>query len=236
MSEFINTKPDFSSRICSFYFGLQPRFVLPAGVEILQPYSKPEVRDVVTAYYGRYYSDTNARIFLLGINPGRFGGGITGIPFTDPLQLTRLSIRHSFTPKAELSSTFIYDMIEEFGGMPEFGKSFFLTAICPVGFTRNGKNFNYYDDVMLQRAAQPWISHTMKTQLNAGASGKIAVCLGEGTNFRFLSKLNEEERWFDEIVALPHPRWIMQYKRKMMSDFRMRYVGLLKSLEQKYLQ
>jgi hypothetical protein len=189
---------------------------------------------VVTDYYQQYYTGNQERIFLLGINPGRFGGGITGIPFTDPVQLQRLGISHQFPLKTELSSTFVYEFIQAFGGLEKFADCFFLTAICPIGFTRNGKNYNYYDDAILQRAAQPWISQTMKEQLNAGASRKIAVCLGEGTNYRFVSRLNEDEQWFDEIVALPHPRWIMQYKRKTMPEHRDRYVKLLNDLITRY--
>ncbi len=30
------------------------------------------------------------RYLILGINPGRFGGGITGIPFTDPIRLQNI--------------------------------------------------------------------------------------------------------------------------------------------------
>src|SRR5688500_10363115 len=102
MAEFINSETDFSSRICSFYYNLKPAFVMPEGVEILQPYAREEVRQVVTSYYKRYYSDTSRRIYLLGINPGRFGGGVTGIPFTDPVQLTKLQIPNQFLQKAEL--------------------------------------------------------------------------------------------------------------------------------------
>lgn len=234
MAELINRASGFSAKICSFYFGLNPSFVLPEGVNILQPYSRPEARQVVTNYYERYYTGNQERIFLLGINPGRFGGGITGIPFTDPVQLQRLDIPHNFPLKTELSSTFVYEFINAYGGLEKFAAHFFLTAICPVGFTRNGKNYNYYDDAILQRAAQPWISLTMKTQLNAGALRKIAVCLGEGTNYRFVSRFNEVEKWFDEIIALPHPRWIMQYKRKSMPEFRDRYVNLLNDLKTRY--
>ena len=49
------------------------------------------------------------RHLLLGINPGRFGGGVTGIPFTDPIRLQNVcGIENNFEKKQELSSVFIY--------------------------------------------------------------------------------------------------------------------------------
>jgi len=36
---------------------------------------------VADEFYHKYYNDYNSRLLILGINPGRFGGGLTGIPF-----------------------------------------------------------------------------------------------------------------------------------------------------------
>jgi hypothetical protein len=107
-------------------------------------------------------------------------------------------------------------MIERFGGPFEFYRRFFLTAICPIGFTRHGKNINYYDDRKLLQTAKPFIVDTMKEQLALGAYRKTVICLGEGKNYEYLLKLNEEYHFFDEVVPLAHPRFIMQYKRKKL--------------------
>lgn len=224
MAEFINRTATFGEKIILLFSRLNPDFPLPDEVEILQPYAQPEVRKVIREYYTRYYNDTDPRIYLLGINPGRFGGGITGIPFTDPVRLKELEIQHSFSLKPELSSDFIYRMIRSYGGVEKFTADFFLTAISPIGYTRKGKNFNYYDDPQLESAARPWIIKTMNRQLEAGARRSVAICLGEGTNFRYLNRLNEENNWFGSIRSLPHPRWIMQYRRKNMEEFIQRYV------------
>jgi hypothetical protein len=42
--------------------------------------------------------------------------------------------------------------------------------------------------------------------------------MGQGKNFEYLTMLNTEMRLFKKIVALPHPRWVMQYRRKEL-DF-----------------
>ncbi|PIQ29310.1 MAG: hypothetical protein COW63_13845 [Bacteroidetes bacterium CG18_big_fil_WC_8_21_14_2_50_41_14] len=42
--------------------------------------------------------------------------------------------------------------------------------------------------------------------------------MGQGKNFDYLKMLNDEFHLFKKIVPLPHPRWVMQYKRKEL-DF-----------------
>jgi hypothetical protein len=57
----------------------------------------------------------------------------------------------------------------------------------------------------------PWI-HT-----------SVAFCLGEGKNFDWLNKFNNDFHVFHKIVPLPHPRFIMQYKLKTKEDYIKRY-------------
>jgi hypothetical protein len=40
----------------------------------------------------------------------------------------------------------------------------------------------------------------------------VCFCFGTGKNERFLRKLNDEHGFFKKIIALEHPRFIMQYK------------------------
>lgn len=87
-----------------------------------------------------------------------------------------------------------------------------------MGFTREGKNLNYYDDPKLQKAVLPFIHKTIQDQLKFGLNNKVAYCLGEGKNYKFLSKINEEQQYFQKVIPLAHPRFIMQYKRKQL-DF-----------------
>ena len=55
---------------------------LPERVEMLYPFERIEVKKAVDEFYQKYYSDGGPRIILLGINPGRFGAGVTGITFS----------------------------------------------------------------------------------------------------------------------------------------------------------
>src|SRR3982750_3755125 len=96
---------NFDTAILHFLFNLQLPFTLPKDVEVLDAHQREDVRQVCTSFYKKYYSDNHQRHLLLGINPGRFGGGITGIPFTDPIRLEKVcGIENDFQKKQELSS------------------------------------------------------------------------------------------------------------------------------------
>lgn len=221
----------FAGKNIRFLKGLKPDFRVPPGVEVLLPYTSKAVLAAVGEYYQKFYSDDRKRVFMFGINPGRFGSGITGISFTDPVRLWETAgIGHPFEMRSERSAEFIYAMIEAYGGLPEFARSFFLTAICPLGFMADGKNYNYYDDPRLEEYVRPFVLKTMKKQLAIGAHRELAICIGEGDNYKYFSRLNDENKWFEKIIALPHPRWIMQYRRKQMESFINRYVETLQSV------
>lgn len=214
------SKSQQADRILSFLTSLNPDFELPPGVEIMNPYTDRESFRYVETFYRKYYSDDQPRYFIFGINPGRHGGGITGIPFTDPVKLEKeCGIENPYLKKGELSADFIYQMIRAFGGADKFYKRFFITAMSPLGFTRGGKNLNYYDDRQLCTNAEEFITSTIKRQLSDIPSFPDCFCLGEGENFRYFAKLNERYGFFRNIYALPHPRWVMQYKRKSLEHF-----------------
>src|SRR5690242_4013145 len=92
-----------SYAILEFYQKLSLKFPLPAGVEVMNPFADKDSWPITSLFYNKFYNDTSRRVFIFGINPGRFGGGITGIPFTDPIRLeTVCGISNSFQKKAEL--------------------------------------------------------------------------------------------------------------------------------------
>lgn len=218
----------FGSKAFKYLSNLHPDFKLPRGVKCLLPFATDETIRVNKIFFEKYYNDVQPRRLILGINPGRFGAGITGVAFTDPIRLeTELGIENSFQKKPELSSVFIYQMIDAFGGPSEFYSRFFLSAVCPVGFVQDGKNVNYYDLPELEKSARPFILESIKKHMAFGADRKVAFCLGEGKNFRFLLRLNAEEQLFESIVPLAHPRFIMQYKRRYIADYIKSYVDHL---------
>ena len=209
-----------SDAILHFYKQLDPKFDLDEDIEIMNPFNNKEVWKLVQLFYKKFYDDTHQRVFIFGINPGRFGGGITGIPFTDPIRLeTECGIKNDFRKIGELSSVFVYELVKAYGGAQKFYLDFFITALSPLGFTKNGINLNYYDDKQLLRNSEDFIVECIRQQQKRISSIDICFCLGEGTNYKIFKKLNENYGFFKQIIPLPHPRWIMQYRRKRIDEF-----------------
>lgn len=215
--------------ILSFYNSLTLKAKLPRGVSYLNPYQDPKAFEVTTTFYRKFYNDDKPRKIVLGINPGRFGGGITGIPFTDPVNLEVFcGINNDFAKKTELSSGFIYRMIEAYGGAASFYQDIYISALSPLGFVKDAKNLNYYDIPKLAAAAEPFMIECLQRQAAFNIDRHKAFCLGEGDNFRYLTKLNQRHNFFQAIVPLPHPRFIMQYKRRHLQEYIDRYISALK--------
>jgi len=196
----------------------------------MNPYTDAQVRGYVRLFLEKYFDDNRPRTLVLGINPGRFGAGITGVTFTDPIALAdRCGVPNSLPRVHELSSVFIYKVIDRFGGPRKFYRNFFLTAVSPLGFIRNGINLNYYDDRALARAVKPFIVDTIQHQIAMGSSTDCAIVLGIGANLKFFEELNAEHAFFRELVPLEHPRWIMQYRRKKLDEFIEKYQQVFSS-------
>lgn len=223
----------WAEHILKFLFSVSlDGVLLPRGVRVMNPMkeSGKETRRVVEAFYRKFYEDNRRRRLIVGINPGRFGAGVTGIPFTDTKRLENLGIRLESAVTHEPSSVFIHETIDAFGGPARFFGVFYITALCPLGFVRRNAagrevNYNYYDDERLERAVTPFIIASMKAQLAWGCETDVCFCLGSGKNFRFFEKLNEREKFFDKIVPLDHPRFIMQYRLKKKSEYVKKYVA-----------
>jgi hypothetical protein len=65
--------------VLDFSFSLPQNLLLPAGIEVLYPFSLEETRLAMTRFYHQYFSDSEKMTFLFGINPGRFdAGSLTG--------------------------------------------------------------------------------------------------------------------------------------------------------------
>jgi hypothetical protein len=221
-----------STEILRFYQGLSPDFPMPDGVSVMHPYGEPEVWKAVKQFYQKFYADHHSRVILFGINPGRFGAGVTGVPFTDPIRLEKIcGVPNPFEKRFELSSEFIYEVVEAWGGADAFFGRFFVSALSPLGFLREGKNLNYYDDKVLCREATPFILDCVRRQKQMCGGEDVAFCLGEGTNYKFFTRLNAAHGLFRKIIPLPHPRWVMQYRRKSKQSFVQLYVRRLREQE-----
>lgn len=217
-----------SELILEYYNNFKPNWRLPKGIDLIFPFNDKVIWGLMESFYHKFYSDQNERCMLLGINPGRLGAGMTGIPFTDPIRLLELcGIENDIKKKQELSSVFIYDMIAEFGDPELFYSKIYISSICPLGFTKEGKNYNYYDSKELYEAVESKIVKAIKTQLKFNIRRDVAFSLGQGKNFKILKILNNKYKWFEDVKPLPHPRWVMQYKLKTKQKYLDEYVGKL---------
>ncbi|MGC4035472.1 MAG: DUF4918 family protein [Chitinophagaceae bacterium] len=221
----------FADNIISFYKSIQPPTKLPKGIGVLYPQKEKEVVTIVEKFYRKFYSDNNRRTLIFGINPGRFGAGITGINFTGPKQLKEnCEIDHSLKMGSELSAEFIYEVIDKYGSVEKFYNDFFISAISPLGYVRDGINLNYYDDKKLQEAVTPFVVDCIEKQLQWNVNRDSSICIGGEKNYKYFMKLNEKYKWFGEIIPLPHPRFIMQYRRKTKGIYLSQYLHALSNV------
>ncbi len=217
----------FAERAVPYYHTLRAPANLPPGLGVMNPYAQPDVQRIVTEFYINFYSDSRPRVFVLGINPGRFGAGVTGISFTTPQNLRRYcGIENTLPDTPELSSRFIYQVVEAFGGAQAFYGRFFLSSLFPLALTKDGRNYNFYDDRATTDALWPAITDTVRTQTGFGYDRRVAVCLGR-KNETYLRRLNEQQNFFDRIVTLEHPRYILQYKAKSVATYLEQYITTL---------
>jgi hypothetical protein len=221
----------FADKIISFNKNILFGGQLPKNVSIMNPFKEnKEALQISSKFYKKFYNDTNKRHLILGINPGRFGAGVTGVPFTDTKRLLEeCGLKFDGKPTHEPSATFIYEMINAYGGVKKFYSKFYIHSVCPLGFTINndkGKeiNYNYYDSKELTDSVYDFIIENLKKQINFGIGTDVCFCFGTGKNVTFLKKINEEFRFFQKIVPLEHPRFIMQYKSKSKQFYLDKYL------------
>jgi hypothetical protein len=226
---------NLSDKIIHFNRSLNLDAELPEGIRVMNPYlENPSAWEASSRFYRKYYNDDHPRKMILGINPGRFGAGVTGIPFTDTRRLVeKCGIEIPGLNTYEPSSVFVYEFIEVFGGVEAFYSQYYISAVCPLGFVKlndKGKeiNYNYYDSRELQDAVAGFITRSIEEQLEFGIDTRVCACLGNNKNYRYLEQLNREKRYFGKIIPLEHPRYIMQYRARQKEEYIRRFVDLLK--------
>lgn len=229
----------FADKVIAFNKTVDFKGNLPAGISMMNPFKENKtILPLSSAFYKKYYNDASSRHLILGINPGRFGGGVTGIPFTDTKRLIeKCDIKYEGKETHELSSVFVYEVIDAYGGTSDFYKNFYINSICPLGFTAtgpNGKeiNYNYYDSKELTNAVYDFIIESIQKQISFGIETDTCFCFGNGKNEKFLRQVNEENKFFKKIIALEHPRFVMQYKSKSKQFYIDKYIVAFKSVLQ----
>jgi hypothetical protein len=229
--EIIRLKMTFADKAISFLNELEFGGSLPGNVLIMNPFREnPLIMPVIEEFFRKFYDDSSSRYLILGINPGRFGAGSTGIPFTDTKRLAeKCGITIPGMQTHEPSSAFIYEMIDAFGGTEKFYSCFYISAVSPLGFTVTGKNekqvnYNYYDSKQLAGSISDFIVESLEKQLEFGINRDICFCLGTGKNYSFILEFNKKHGYFRQIIPLEHPRFIMQYRSKRKQEYIEKYV------------
>ncbi|GAA4435747.1 SMUG2 DNA glycosylase family protein [Ravibacter arvi] len=222
-----------AGKIIAFNKKLRFEGKLPDGFQVLNPYlSNPETLVVMEQFYRKFYGDNLQRRFLVGINPSRHGAGVTGVPFTDTKRLDQVcGIKMTSAYTHEISSVYMYDLIEAYGGAEAFYQDFYINSPFPLAIIRNTPgnqwvNANYYDTPALFSAVRDFMIDALEKHISLGLyTGEVFV-LGK-KNATFLEKLNRDKRLFERLTVLDHPRFIQQYKSKERDTYLHRYLQAL---------
>lgn len=226
----------FGNKVINFNEELNFLEALPEGFQVLNPYiDNPETMEVMRQFYQKFYSDSQTRKFIVGINPSRHGAGVTGVPFTDTKRLESVcGIKMESAHTHEISSVFMYDMIQQFGGTTAFYKQFYINSPFPLAIVRKTKegnwlNANYYDDNNLFEMVKDFMILTLKKHISLGLDTSEVYVLGK-KNAIFIQKLNKEAHLFDQLKVLEHPRYIQQYKSKEKQLYIDKYILTLNKI------
>lgn len=220
----------FAEKVIDFNRNLHYSGNLPNGFQVLNPYlDNPETLKVMQKFYHKYYNDKNQRKFIIGINPSRNGAGVTGVPFTDTKRLESVcGIPMHSAHTHEISSVFVYDMIEAFGGTEDFYRQFYINSPFPLAIIRKTKegnflNANYYDDKNLFASVKDFMIDSLEKHISLGLDTSEVFILGK-KNADFIRKLNQEKKLFQKLTVLEHPRYIQQYKSKEKQFYIDKYI------------
>jgi hypothetical protein len=220
----------FADKVIEFNRRLGYAGELPEGFQVINPFrDNPETMEVMQAFYRKYYNDHRKRRFLIGINPGRHGAGVTGIPFTDTKRLeSACGITMHSAHTHEVSSLFVYDMIEAYGGTARFYRDFYINSPFPLAIIRQtgeGKwlNANYYDDPLLFEHVKEFMIDSLRKHIHMGLDTSAVFILGK-KNGEFIGKINQQEKLFDKLTVLEHPRYIQQYRSKEKQHYIDKYL------------
>ena len=213
---------------------------LPEKCRLINPFAGAnqqqiaQITQITQRFYRQYYHDNKRRFMILGSSPARRGTALTGVPFEDVNHLqkdTRISLDAFGANKR--SSSFLYEVMEEYGGRQNFYKQFYMNFVCLLGIEKinlkgNWVNCNYYENAALKKCLHPFIIDSLRCQIDFNIDTSVCFCIGSGENFKFLTNINNKHRFFDTIVPLEHPRFIMQYNADRKEEFMQKYVNIFR--------
>ena len=116
---------------------------LPEKYRLINPFAGAnqqqiaQITQITQRFYRQHYHDNKRRFMILGSSPARRGTALTGVPFEDANHLqkdTRISLDAFGVNKR--SSSFLYEVMEEYGGRQNFYKQFYMSFVCPLGIEK----------------------------------------------------------------------------------------------------
>ena len=158
-------------------------------------------RTNVNAFYTRYVFPHKQRVALCGINPGRLGAGISGVPFVDMAFLSEL-LKTTLAMKTERSAQFFRKVVQHYG-CERFYASVYVTNFSAFGFQKGRKNLNYYD---LPNEIQDKLGEWFKAEMELMRISEIIPC-SQVVEYT-LRKLQAKGLITAKVhKPLPHPNW-----------------------------
>ena len=146
------------------------------------------------------------RRFIIGINPSHNRQGYRCTIYRYKRLESSCGIRMESARTHEVSSVFVYDMIETYGGTESFYNDFYINSPFPLAIIRESKdgnwlNANYYDDPKLFKMVKGFMIESLKKHIDLGLDTSEVFILGK-KNADFIAKLNAEEKMFDKLPLL----------------------------------
>ena len=165
-----------AQKILKFYDSLKNIDInLPERYRLINRFTNDDwqrIAQITHRFYRQYYHDNKRRFMILGSSPARRGIALTGVPFEDVNHLqkdTRISLDAFGANKR--SSSFLYKVMEEYGGRQNFYKQFYMSFVCPLGIEKinlkgNWVNCNYYENAALKKCLHPFIVDSLRCQID----------------------------------------------------------------------
>jgi hypothetical protein len=79
----------------------------------------------------------------------------------------------------------------------------------------------------MEKAVTPFVEDWLRTLVECGMRTDVVLCIGTGKNAAYFRELNERLGLFERIIALEHPRYVMQYKARSLETYIDKYLAAL---------
>src|SRR5690606_25648868 len=106
----------------------------------------------------------------------------------------------------EISSVFLYDMIDAFGGTKDFYQQFYINSPFPLAIVRKSKegkflNANYYDDKQLFANVKDFMIESLEKHISLGLdASEVFILVKNKANS--IQSLKQDINHFDKLAVL----------------------------------